>query len=402
MMSFPFRLSFRSAAEESAFRRRAPHVSILRRGFDASRHSGAARISVFAFVLAVVCSLLTLPAHPQTLAHIRQTKTLRCGINIETPEYSTSDDHGPRQAFDADLCRAVAIAILGPSAQVAVTTYPDDVAAMAALRADAVDLLPTLTLDLTHASAQDLAFSPPVLYDGVGLLVPLSARLTRASQLANKKICFLAETEVELSLRAWFLQQHMKFLPFPFQEEGEMEAAFVTGNCSALAGDRTRLVNTRQAFAPLAARYALLPGQLSSDPLAAASRANDPAFAAIVRWTLEVLLQAEAHALTQQSISSSSRSAPLLSSRSAAEGSASLTSDAANPDPTVAILTGQTREIGSRLGLDDGWATQVIAAVGNYGQLYDRTLGPQSPLHLPRAQNRLTTHGGFQLPHPQK
>jgi general L-amino acid transport system substrate-binding protein len=357
-------------------------------------------------------------APAQTLAHIRQTKTLRCGINIETPEYSTTDDHGPRQAFDAGLCRAVAVAILGPEARVAVTTYPDDVAAMAALRADAVDLLPTLTLDLTHASAPDLAFSPPILYDGVGLLVPLSARLTRASQLANKKICFLAETEVEVALRAWFLQQHMKFLPFPFQEEGEMEAAFVTGNCSALAGDRTRLVTTRLAFGPLAARYALLPDQLSDDPLAAASRANDPAFAAIVRWTLEVLLQAEAHGLTQQNILSSSRSdpslsshtsalsssrsAPLVSSRSAAEGSASLTTSSANSDPIVAILTGQTREIGSRLGLDNAWATRVISAVGNYGQLYNRTLGPQSPLDLPRAQNRLATHGGLLFPIPMK
>jgi general L-amino acid transport system substrate-binding protein len=365
---------------------------------------------------------LALPAPAQTLAHIRQTKVLRCGINLETPEYSTSDDHGPRQAFDADFCRAVAIAILGPNARVAVTTYPDDVAAMAALRADAVDLLPTLTLDLTHASSPGLAFSPPILYDGVGLLVPLSARLTHASQLSNKKICFLSETEVEVSLRDWFLQQHMKFLPFPFQEEGEMEAAFITGNCSALAGDRTRLVTTRQAFGPLATRYALLPGQLSDDPLAAASRADDPAFATIVRWTLEVLLQAEAHALTQQSIAdqpslssrtsalSSSSTVPLLSSpsaqslssRSAAEGSASLTTSSANPDPTVRILTGQTREIGSRLGLDDAWATQVIAAVGNYGQLYDRTLGPQSPLDLPRAQNRLTTHGGLLFPIPLK
>jgi general L-amino acid transport system substrate-binding protein len=356
------------------------------------------KLAPLVFLLALAASV----THAQTLAHIRQSKTLRCGIDIETPEYSTSDDHGPRQAFDADFCRAVAIAILGPDAQVAVTTYPDDVAAMAALRADAVDLLPTLTLDLTHASNADLAFSPPVLYDGVGLLVPLSARLTRASQLVNKKICFLAETEVEVSLRDWFFQQHMKFLPFPFQEEGEMEAAFVTGNCSALAGNRTRLVNTRLAFGPLAARYALLPGQLSSDPLAAASRADDPAFATIVHWTLEVLLQAEAHALTQQSISLSSRSAPSLSSRSAAEGSASSPASPANPDPTVRILTGQTREIGSRLSLDDAWATQVIAAVGNYGQLYDRTLGPQSPLHLPRAQNRLASHGGLLFPIPLK
>jgi general L-amino acid transport system substrate-binding protein len=160
-----------------------------------------------------------------------------------------------------------------------------------------------------------------------------------------------------------------------------MEAAFVTGNCAALAGDRTRLAATRLAFGSRAAQYALLPGQISQDPLAAVSRANDPAFAAIVRWTLEVLLQAEAYGLTQQSIAND----PTVPA-----------------DPRVAVLTGRTREIGSRLGLDNAWAVQVISAVGNYGEIYDRTLGSQSPLQLPRTLNRLQLQGGLHYPIPLK
>lgn len=384
--------------------------------------AGSFRSRAGRLLLAGVCFaihlLLAISVHAQTLAHIRQSKVLRCGINIETPEYSSSDDHGPRQAFDADLCRAVAVAVLGSQTRVITTEYPDDVSAVAALRAGKVDLLPTLTLDLTHASRADLSFSPPVLYDGVGLLVPIAAHLSQPSDLSDKKICFLAETEVEVALRAWFLQQNLKFLPFPFQEEGEMEAAFVSGNCSALAGDLTRLVSTRQAFGPLASRYQLLtdaasaaPLVVSEDPLAAASRSNDPAFANIVRWTLEVLLQAEAHELNQQSIAAtqaelsshsgllSSRNA-ILSSRNEAEGHASSANISSNP--TVRILTGQTHEIGQRLGLDDDWAVRVLAAVGNYGELYERDLGTHSPLNLPRAQNRLVEEGGLQLPLPLK
>jgi len=335
----------------------------------------------------LLCLLLVaLPTQASTLARIRQTHLLRCGVNQETPEYSTSDDHGPRAAFDADLCRAVAVAILGPSARVALVPYPDDIAVMRALRAGRVDLAPTLTLDLTHASAADFAFSPPVLYDGVGFLVPVGEGVTRAEDLSGKKICFLAETEVEVALRTWFsqpAQQNLHFLPFPFQEEGEMEAAFVTGNCAALAGDRTRLASTRLGFGSRAAQYALLPGQISDsdDPLAAASRASDPAFATIVRWTLEVLLQAEASGLTQQSI-------PTIPTDSA--------------DPRIAVITGRTHEIGSRLGLDNAWATHVISAVGNYGEMYERTLGAQSPLRLPREQNRLQSQGGLHLPIPLK
>jgi general L-amino acid transport system substrate-binding protein len=290
---------------------------------------------------------------------------------------------------------------------------------MAALRANKVDLLPTLTLDLTHASNPALTFSPPILYDGVGFLVPNSANLIQATQLSEKKICFLAATQVEPSLQSWFAAQHLNFVPFPFNEEGEMEAAFVTGNCAALAGDLTRLVNIRFGFGSLAAHFSLLPGQISQDPLAAASLSDDPAFTRIVTWTLEVLLNAEATGLTQSSATSylsslapthassnttrsrPSRSAPLLSSRSVAKGSASPTDNPA-ADPTLAILTGSTAEIGERLGLSNLWALKVIAAVGNYGEIYDRDLGDESPLKLPRNQNRLATQGGLMLPLPLK
>jgi general L-amino acid transport system substrate-binding protein len=343
-------------------------------------------------IVATLLLFATSPTNASTLNRVRQTKTLRCGINHETPEFSTSDDHGPREAFDADLCRAVAVAILGPGARVVITTYPDDVTSMAALTGNKVDLLPTLTLDLKHSADTALAFSPPVLYDGVGFLVPLAANVMRAADLSDKKICVLAETEVEVSLRTWFQKQHLTFLPFPFQEEGEMEAAFVSGNCTALAGDLTRLAGNRVAFGPLATRYALLPDQISSDPLASASRADDPAFAAIVHWTIEILLQAEASGLTQRNIAEF-----LVPSRSAAEGTAPQPED-----PAIQILTGQTREIGPRLRLDNAWAARVIAAVGNYGEMYDRDLGDQSPLKLPRALNRLQTHGGLMLPLPLK
>lgn len=331
--------------------------------------------------LACLLATLTLNARAGTLGHIRQIHTLRCGINQETPEYSRSDDHGPRQAFDTDICRAVAVAILGPDARVTVTNYPDDVAAMAALRAGRVDLLPTLTLDLTHASNPAITFSPSLLYDGVGFLVPTAANLTHATQLSGRKICLLSETQIETATRAWFSQQNLKFVPFPFQEEGEMEAAFVTGNCAALAGDLTRLAGTRAAFGQFADRYTLLPEEIARDPLAAASSSADPAFAAIVRWTIEVLLNAEDSNFTQSA---------------AKEGST------VDPNPTLDILTGRTREVGARLGLTNAWAVHVIAAVGNYAELYDRDLGAQSPLKLPRAFNRLDTDGGLMVPLPLK
>jgi general L-amino acid transport system substrate-binding protein len=329
----------------------------------------------FLLLAALVCPV----GGAQTLENIRHTQTLRCGIDAATPEYSTSDDHGPRIAFDTRICKAVAVAILGPNARVVLTQFPDDATVLAALKAGSVDLVPTLTLDLTHSPG--VAFSPPILQDGVGFLVPTVAHLTRAEDLDNKKICFLAETEVEVATRAWFARRHLRFLPFPFQEAGEMNAAFVTNNCTALAGDLTQLAAARLSFGPLASRYTLLPGQISSDPMASASVATDPAFARIVFWVAQVLLQAEESGLTQHTAS-------LPASKT--------------DDPTLARLLGQTREIGTLLNLDNAWAVHVIAAVGNYAELYDRTLGSSSPTQLPRAQNRLTTDGGLLYPLPIK
>jgi general L-amino acid transport system substrate-binding protein len=363
-----------------------PALLLAERSVQEHRNPSFGKASHALCLQGLLCLLLASPLPAQTLQHVRATKVLRCATISETPEYSSTDDHGPRTAFDADLCHAVAIAILGPSAHIAVSPYPDDVAAMAALRAGKADLIPTLTLDLTHSANTAIVFSPPVLYDGVGFLVPTSADLARPSELSDKKICFLAETQVEVSLRTWFARQHLSFVPFPFQEEGEMEAAFVTGNCAALAGDLTRLVSVRLNFGPLSSRYELLPAdepiQVSSDPLTSASASSDPAFANIVRWTLEVLLNAEAAGLSQNT--------------------ASLPRKVSVDDPTIAILTGQTREIGSKLHLANTWAVDVLSAVGNYGEIFDRDLGIQSPLKLPRGQNRLGCDGGLMLPIPVK
>ena len=333
-------------------------------------------VGILAALLATDC-----PAHAiATLERIRLTHTLRCGVIQETPEYSTSDDHGQRELFDVEICRAVAIAILGPNAEPEFAEYPDDVSAVVALQGGAADLVPTLTDDLTHASDSKLTFSRPILYDGVGFLVPSTSKIAHAEQLSGKKICLLAETHTEVAVRKWFTEQHrhehLDFVPFPFQEEGEMQAAFVSGNCAALAGDWTRLGNTRARLGP--SKYTLLPEQISKDPLAAASHAGDPAFATIVHWVLQLLINAEESGITKRRVLA-----------------AALKPDPAKPDPALTALAAETRELSTRFGLPEVWATDVLAAVGNYGEIYDRQLGGLSKMKLPRGLNRLYTQGGL-------
>jgi len=333
-------------------------------------------------VCSAVCTAQSSSANESTLVRVRAAGVLRCGIDAEEAEYTTSDDHGNREAFDTDLCRAVAIAVLGKDAQVRVSNYPDDRAAMHGLNTGEVEMVATLSDDFTHTVGTHLAITQPVLWDGVGFLVLAQSQAMHARQLSGKKICFLAETTVEESVRTWFARTHLEFVPFPFQEEGEMQAAFATGNCGALAGDRTRLAETRAALAQRAHPTRLLPDVISQDPLATAVRDDDPQWAAMVNWVSEALLQAEESGVTQANVKAM---------RTRADG-----------DPGLRFLLGASREIGPALGLDADWVVRMIAATGNYGEIYERDLGSNSPMKLPRGENHLRQHGGVMMALPSK
>ena len=346
-----------------------------------SRQSWTTALSAGVLVL---CGAAHAADGASTLSRVRGAGVVRCGIDVELAEYSTADDHGNRAAFDADLCRAVAVAVLGANAKIASVNFPDDAAAMAALAAGEVDLIPTLTDDFSHAVGTHIAFTRPVLWDGVGFLVPAASVVTRARQLSGRKICFLAETTVEESVRAWFASERLSFVPFPFQEEGEMQAAFATGNCGALAGDRTRLAQTRAAMAAHNKPTRLLPETISKDPLAAAVREGDAQWAALVSWVMEALVEAEERGVTQANAHALSAGA------------------AKDTDPLQRFLLGGSHQIGSGLGLDDGWVARVVEAVGNYGDIYERDLGSGSAMKLPRGENLLGRDGGRMVALPAK
>jgi general L-amino acid transport system substrate-binding protein len=330
---------------------------------------------LFAFVACAVADAAEpTPPHETTLSRVRAAGVLRCGIDVEEAEYTTTDDHGNRDAFDADLCRAVAVAVLGKDALVKVSQHPDDDTAVDALTSGQVEMVATLSADFTHTVGMHLAFTRPVLWDGVGFLAPTGSPVTQARELSGKKICFIAETAVEESVRAWFAREHLDFVPFPFQEEGEMHAAFASGNCGALAGDRTRMAQDRAALERHARQVRLLPETISKDPLAPAVRDDDPQWAAIVSWVMEALVQAEESGVTQANVKAMRAHA--------------------DSDPDLRFLLGASHQIGPALGLDNDWAARVIAATGNYGEIYERDLGSGSALKLPRGENNLRLHGG--------
>jgi len=308
-----------------------------------------------------------------TLEKIKAAGTLSCGINTELPEYSTQDAHGNHSAFDQDICKAVAVAVLGANAKFTLVPFRDERDALKALKSGEIALLATGSPNFINSANTGLGFARPIFYDYQGFLVNRTMGIASMKDLAGKKICFLGGTEIEMQLQGYMQRENIKWLPFSFQEEGEMEAAFVTGNCAAITADVSQLAFERIAFKSRARDFAILPDVIAKDPLAPVYRSDDPQWATVVDWVVEALIQAEESGITQANLPEMKKS----------------------DDPAIRRLLGVQRGYGQFLGLDDAWAARVIEAVGNYGELFERDLGSASVMKLARGPNNLWTHGGL-------
>jgi general L-amino acid transport system substrate-binding protein len=313
----------------------------------------------------VAAWLLLIPAaakaRPSTLAKVRATNSLNCGVIQEDAEYSTEDNHGSRGQFDYDICRAIAIALIGPNAVVKLITFLDSETASTALREGKVEVVASMSANLANPTTPDIHVTRPILYDGVGFLVSRASQITHAQDLAGRKICFLAETEVEVSLHTWSEQQHLDFLPFPFQEEGEMEAAYITNNCAAITGDLTRLAGTRASFGSIAKNYEVMPEVISSDPLAAATSTED------AQWSMAVALVIDALIATEEcGVTSTNAEQALTTSE------------------TCMQKRMPSHDIEVRVGLRKNWIVDMMKATGNCGEIFDRTFGSNTNQPMPR------------------
>lgn len=315
-----------------------------------------------------------------TLDRIKAAGSLPCGINIEEPEYSTQDAHGNHSVFDADICKAMAVAVLGSNAKFTIVPFRDEQDALKALKSGQIALLATGSPNFINTTSFNttnvgFGFARPIFYDYQGFLVNKTMGINSPQDLAGKKICFLGGTEIEAQLESYMQREKIKWLPFPFEEEGEMEAAFVTRNCAAITANVSQLAYERLGFKSMAKNFEILPDVIAKDPLAPTYILDDPQWGTIVNWTVEALIQAEESGVTQANLA----------------GTKMKKSD----DVVVRRLLGLQRGYGQLIGLDDAWAARVIEAVGNYGEIFERDLGSGSVMKLARGANNLWTHGGL-------
>lgn len=328
-------------------------------------------------LIAACCGLAWCQAAPAaqpgaTLKSVRAAGVLKCGINRAEADYSKDDTHGNLAALSADVCKAVAVAALGPGAGFVIKGYGDEPHALRALRDREVDIVAGASPSPRNRAAFALGFGPAVFNDGQGFLVRNASGVQKLEDFAGKQICFIAGTEADFTLSTVLRARHIAYLPFPFEEQGEMEAALFTGHCAAITGDISRLADTLYGFRSGSNRYRIAAERINDDPWAPAYRLDDAWWGTIVDRTIDGLMCADAAGLTAASLQRSAN--PALPN-----GSVTTLEKIAAPPPP---------------GLDDAWLANVLSAVGNYGEIFERDVGAGSPLRLVRREPTATAACG--------
>lgn len=319
------------------------------------------------------------PAAASTLDDVRHAGALRCGV-VATPEdYDKTDLHGALAPLSLEICKAVSVAALGSQARVAAKAFASELEAEESLAKSEVDLVVGVTPQATAMWHWHIAFGPPVFFDGQGFLVRKDYPVASLKELAGVRVCVVEGTDNEKILLARTVAQGIAINPMPFQEEGEMDDGLAVRHCDAVSAYVSRLAQTRAAYPKQLADDRILPMMLTLAPIAPAYRQGDAQWGMIVDWTVYALLQAEASGVTQANVGAKQTS----------------------EDPVVQRLLGIDWATSRALGLEEkAWAGQVISVVGNYGEIYDRTIGLHGSLHLPRGVNALWTDGGLMHPMP--
>jgi general L-amino acid transport system substrate-binding protein len=306
-----------------------------------------------------------------TLRAVRARGVVRCGITQGTG-FATPDDAGRWQGFDVDFCRALAVALFDDPNKVQFTPYTQQ-QRFSGLQSGEVDLLANGTsVTSSRALQQPFQFGPIYLYDGQGFLVPKSSKVSKASMLDGATVCVQQGTTSELNLTDFARRNRISFKPVVMEDLRAAVSALVGGRCDAITQDGAGLATTRTMLRD-PSNYVILPDRISKEPIAAVVRSGDDQWLEVVSWVFHAPVQAEEYGIGQQN------AAQFL----------------ASPDPAIRRFLGVEPGAVDGLGLDPKWVYNVIAKVGNYGDIFDRNLGSRTPLDMERGLNRLWTDGGL-------
>ncbi|WP_166253180.1 amino acid ABC transporter substrate-binding protein [Marinobacter salicampi] len=312
-----------------------------------------------------------------TLESVKERGNLKCGVTSGLPGFSQPDDKGNWTGIDVDTCRAIAAAIFGDGSKVEFTPLTAK-ERLTALQSGEIDVLSrNTTWTLTRDVSLGLNFTGTNYYDGQGFLVRKDIGVDDAKQLDGATVCIQAGTTTELNLADYFRSNDMSFKPIVFDTSEQTVQGFSSDRCDVLTSDRSQLAALRSKLDDPDSAV-ILPNIISKEPLGPVVRQGDDQWFNIVKWSLFTQINAEELGITQDNVDEMKKS----------------------ENPEIQRLLGTSGDMGEKLGLSADYGYRIVEQVGNYGEMYDRNVGPDTPLGLERGLNALWTDGGIMYAPP--
>jgi general L-amino acid transport system substrate-binding protein len=295
-----------------------------------------------------------------------------CGVNPGLPGFSSADDRGNWSGFDVDFCRAIAAAIFDDPSKVKFVPL-DASERFTELQKRKVDVLSrNSTWNMSRETNYALHFAAVSYYDGQGFMVHRSRNVDSGLELDEAKVCVQSDTATQLNIAGYFRANNIKYQEKKFAKLDDVLKAYDSDQCDVLTADVSRLYALRLKLAK-PGEHVILPDVISKEPLAPVVRHKDDDWLLIVKWTFYAMVNAEELGISSKNIDEALKS----------------------KKPDVMRLVGTEGAYGKELGLARDWAARIIRHVGNYGEVYDRNVGVDSNLGIPRGLNQLWNAGGI-------
>jgi general L-amino acid transport system substrate-binding protein len=319
----------------------------------------------------------TASAQTKTLDTVKQRGSLSCGVNVGLAGFSQPDDKGNWTGLDVDYCKAIAAAVFGDPGKVKYvpTTAKER---FTALQSGEIDVLVrNTTWTIARDSSLGLIFAGVNYYDGQGFMVKKSIGVKSAKELNGATVCVQTGTTTELNLADYFKANNMTYKPVVFEKLDETVQAYLAGRCDVYTTDQSGLYSIR-VQQPKPDDHLVLPEIISKEPLGPSVRQGDDQWLTIVKWVHYAMINAEEAGVTQANVGE------MLNST--------------NPD--IKRLLGKDGELGKGIGVSNDFVANIVKAVGNYGEVFERNVGSGSRLKIDRGLNKLWNKGGIQYAPP--
>ncbi len=326
----------------------------------------------FAVLVSIVVARDAMAANTDVLKAVKDRGAVNCGVSEGLYGFSSRDDKGSWSGFDVDLCRALSAAIFNDASKVNYVPLSAS-RRFEALQSGSIDVLSrNTTWTMSREVELGLSFAATNYYDGQGFLVRRSMNKETALDLDGAKVCLQSGTTTELNLVDYFGANKMKSEVIASTAAEDAIKGYDSGQCNVFTADVSQLFAIRLLLSK-PDDHVILPEVISKEPLGPVVRQDDMQWVNIVKWVFFAMVNAEELGVTSKNIDEALKS----------------------EKPDIKRLVGNEGKYGERMGLTTDWAARVVRLVGNYGEVYERTVGVGSALGIPRGINQLWTKGGI-------